>query len=289
MRSYYRADTVASAQKLLADAKGAARLLAGGTDLLLQIKRGVVSVGQLIDIRHIEELNCVAIGSNEIELGACVRHREIERNEYFLSRITALCEAARVIGGVQIRNMGTVGGNLVNASPAADLNPVLAALDARVIYRDRDDVCEAAVCDFITGRAKTLMSETGIVTFVRFANPGKGTGTAFLKAGRRRAMEIALVNVAVRVQLVDNRIKDARIILGAVGPKMVRSDAAENSLVDASPTAAVIAEAGRLAAAAAKPRDDVRASAEYRRHLTDILVRRALAIAIERAREDAAR
>ncbi len=285
--SYFRADSVASAQKALADAAGSARLLAGGTDLLIQIKRGHVSAGCLVDIRHVAELNGIASAGGEVVIGACVRHREIEKHEYFQHRIQALCEGSRVVGGIQVRNMGTAGGNIVNASPAADLNPVLMALDASVVFRDGKGEHVTPLGEFITARSTTALGAEGIVTAIRFADPPTGTGTAFLKAGRRRAMEIALVNVAIRVRMAGDRIEDVRIVMGAVGPTMIRAEAAERLLVGEVPGEELVAEAARLAANEARPRDDVRATAQYRRHMAGVMVSRAIPVALERARKDA--
>jgi aerobic carbon-monoxide dehydrogenase medium subunit len=192
-----------------------------------------------------------------------------------------------VVGGHQVRNVGTVGGNVVNASPAADVVPVLLALDAAVECASPDGVRTLPLENFLVGPGQTARRPGELITAVRFARPDGEWATAFLKAGRRRAMEISVVCVAACLTLDARRerCRDARIALGAVAPTTMRARAAERALNGAALTEAAFREAGRAAAAECRPISDVRASARYRALLVETLVPRALARCLARIRE----
>jgi carbon-monoxide dehydrogenase medium subunit len=183
-----------------------------------------------------------------------------------------------------VRNVATVGGNVVNASPAADVVPVLLALDAAVICVCADGERTVRLEEFLVGPGETTRRPGELVTAVRFAMPSERSATAFLKAGRRRAMEISVVCVAARLTLdaTGERCEEARIALGAVAAKTWRAREAERVLEGRAVTQAALREAGRAAAAECRPISDVRASARYRRLLVETLVPRALARCIAR-------
>jgi carbon-monoxide dehydrogenase medium subunit len=198
-----------------------------------------------------------------------------------------LSEAARVIGGHQVRNVATIGGNIVNASPAADLVAPLLALDATLTLRDAENVRGEPLEAFLKGAGLTSRRPGELLTEIAFAAPAFGSASVFLKAGRRKAMEISVVCVAACLTLTNGICSDARIALGAVGPRTLRARAAEAFVEGREAKSEVFQEAGRLAALAGSPRSDVRASAEYRRSLTETLVERALAECAYRARNTA--
>lgn len=281
--TYHRATSADEAVALLARHEGA-RVIAGGTDIMVALRRAGTPPPVFVDVREAADSTRIGMGAT-IEIGAAVTHRAIERHAG-LARLPALAEAARVVGGVQVRNLGTVGGNLVNASPAADLNPVLMTLDADALVATAGGKRSVPLAGFITGRGATVLGPHEVLAAVRFAAPPPGTGVAFLKAGRRRAMEIAVVNVAARLTLSNGAISTARIAVGAVGPVILRASDVEEALVGAQPDGETFAGVAAELARRAKPRDDVRASAEYRRHLVGVMVARALTRAAERARED---
>jgi carbon-monoxide dehydrogenase medium subunit len=285
---YHGPRSVAEAVELGARFGPDGRFLAGGTDLIIQMRRGKVTPGHVMDLRRVPGLDAIE-ANGEVRLGALVTHRAIERCGAFQGQLRGLVEGAEVIGGHQIRNVGTVGGNIANASPAADLVPVLLALDASVSCVSADGERTVPLEDFLLGPGRTACRPGELLTGVRFARPGAASATAFLKAGRRRAMEISVVCVAVRLTLdpARERCVDARIALGAVAPTTWRSREAERILEGRAPTPEAFREAGRAAAAACRPISDVRASARYRRHLVETLVPRALARGLERARESA--
>ena len=241
--------------------------------------------GTLIALHRVPGLTEIE-AEDGIALGSCVTHRAIEQTPAFTGSLRALIEGAEVIGGHQVRNVATVGGNLVNASPAADLTPCLLALDASVTLLSLAGERDLPVERFLVGPNATARRPDELLTRVRVPRPPPQSATAFLKAGRRKAMEISVVCVAVRLTLDANRERclEARIALGAVAPTTVRAHAAERVLEGQPATAEAFRRAAEAAREACAPIDDVRASSQFRRHLVGVLVRRALERGAERAR-----
>ncbi len=284
---YHEPASVAEAVALAARFGDEARFLAGGTDLVIQMRRGRLSPRHVVSLRRVPGLDVLRF-DGRVHVGALVTHRRLERAPVFQGRLHALVEGAEVIGGHQVRNVGTVGGNVVNASPAADVVPVLLVLDAAVTMVGPDGERRLPLHAFLLGPGKTAKRPDELVTAVEFPTPAAGTATAFLKAGRRRAMEISVVCVAARLTLdADGRCRSARVALGAVGPTTLRARRAEAALEGERPTPAALRHAGAVAAEECAPISDVRASAAYRRLLVGTLVPRALARCAERVGEEA--
>jgi carbon-monoxide dehydrogenase medium subunit len=283
---FHEPASVAEAVTLAARFGDTARFLAGGTDLLIQIQRGRVAPRHVVSLHRVPGLDALEV-NGQIRLGSLVTHRRLERSPHFQGGLRALVEGAEVVGGHQIRNVATVGGNIVNASPAADVVPVLLALDATVTCVGLDGPRAVSLDDFLRGPGLTARRPDELLTTVTFPSPPPRSGTAFLKAGRRRAMEISLACVAARLTLAPDgeRCADVRITLGAVGPRALRARAAERVLAGNPPTPDRLRQAGQTAAEECQPITDVRASAAYRRLLVETLVSRALRRALERARE----
>ena len=254
------------------------RFLAGGTDLLVQMRRGQVVPRHVVSLHRVPGLDAIATNGS-IALGALVTHRRLERAAELRGALAALGEGAAVVGGHQIRNVATVGGNIVNASPAADLVPVLLALEAAVTVLSPAGERSLSLDTFASAPGVTARRPGELLTRVTCPSLPPQSATAFLKAGRRRAMEISLVCVAVRLTLdaARERCLEARIALGAVAPTALRARAAERSVEGRPLTEQVLAEAGRTAAGECQPISDVRASARYRGLLVATLVVRALA------------
>ncbi|MBI1735912.1 MAG: xanthine dehydrogenase family protein subunit M [Candidatus Rokubacteria bacterium] len=282
---FHAPTSTAEAVELAGRLGESARFLAGGTDLLIQIERGRLSTAHVIGLHRVPGLDTVAV-NGRVVLGAAVTHRTIEKTPAFQAALRALVEGAEVIGGHQVRNVATVGGNVVNASPAADLVPVLLAFDAEVTLAGGRGERTVPLARFLVGPGRTDRRPDELLVRIAFAAPPARTGTAFLKAGRRRAMEISVACVAAAVTLdaSGERCLDARIALGAVAPTTIRARAAERALVNQPAGAVAFGRAGLLAVEACDPISDVRASAAFRRHLVAVLVPRALARAAERAR-----
>lgn len=280
--------TIAEAIAAKAELGEGAVFLAGGTDLGVQMRRRDLEPSHLISLGSIGELAELAEDGGEIVVGAAVTHRRIEASPLFAGRLAALQEACRTVGSVQTRVVGTLGGNLCNASPAADTAPVLMAIGASLVLEGPEGRRTLAIDDFPTGYRTTALRAGELLVAVRIPAPGQGTGTSFLKLGRRRAMEISIVCVAVRIGLAgDGTIAGAGIALGSVAPTAVRASAAEEVLIGTVPGADVFRAAGLAAVEACDPIDDVRATASYRRAMVPVLVARALDVAAARAGEAA--
>jgi aerobic carbon-monoxide dehydrogenase medium subunit len=285
--SVHHPGTVAAAVALAHALGEGARFLAGGTDLVVQMNQKRVAPAHLIDLGRLKDLTSIEEHNDAITLGALSTHKAIERHQAFQGALLALAEAARVVGGHQIRNRGTVGGNIMNASPAADVVVPLLTLDAELTLQRVDNTRIVKLEDFLVTSGRSGRQEAELLTFIRFAKMPAATATSFLKAGRRRAMEISIVCAAARLTLdaVGGVCRDARVTLGAVGARTLRCRSAEQHLEGRAPDPNLLREAGRLAAQSCAPITDVRASAEYRRRLVTTLVARALARCVARIEE----
>jgi carbon-monoxide dehydrogenase medium subunit len=233
-----------------------ARVIAGGTDLILRMRDKVLAPDLLIDLKNVS-LDTISDSDNGIRLGACVTCREF--------------------AGPPIRNRGTLGGNLVNASPAADLVPPLLAYDANLVLASSSAVRELPLTGFFTGPGQTVMAPDEILTEVRLPSMPAPTASVFIKLGQRRSMAISIVNLAIRLTLDDaSRVSAARIVLGAVAPTPIRAGASEALLTGQELSGELIALAAKKASRETSAITDVRASKEYREKMTRVLVRRAL-------------
>ena len=282
---YHEPTSLREAIDLGARFGGDARFLAGGTDLMIQIHRGRLSPRHVVGLQRVPGLDAVEI-DGAISLGARVTHRTLETTAPFQGALRALVEGAQMVGGHQVRNVATVGGNIVNASPAADVVVVLLALDATVTCLGPAGERLLALDGFATAPGVTMLRPDELVTRASFPRPGPRSATAFLKAGRRRAMEISIACVAAQLTLdaALERCVDVRVALGAVAPTAMRARAAERYLEGRPLTDEITREAGRIAAAECRPIGDVRASARYRALLVATLVPRALARCLEHIR-----
>ena len=261
-----------------------ARFIAGGTDLVIQMNRKKIAPAHLIDISRLPGLAQVEESAEEFRLGALTTYNTIERHPAFQGVLQALVEAAGVVGGRQVRNIATVGGNVVNASPAADFVPPLLALDAKVDIVGPGGNRSVDLRDFILGPGKVDLRSGEMLCGIRFRRPPAHSATAFLKEGRRKAMEISVVCFAACLTLdaSSQRCVAARLVVGAAGPKALRLEQAEQSLIDRPADLASFRAAGRLAADASAPISDVRASADHRRDLVAVLTERALSRCVAR-------
>lgn len=282
---YHQPESLPDAVALAARFGEAASFLAGGTDLMVQIERGRVAPRHVVGLHRVPGLAGIE-ANGRIALGAGVTHRAIERAPALGGALRCLIEGAEVIGGHQVRNVATVGGNLANASPAADLVPCLLALDGMVKLVGPGGERELPVERFLLGPNRTARRPDELLTLVTLPALPAHSSSAFLKAGRRRAMEISVVCVAARLTLDASRERclEARIALGAVAPTTVRAREAERALEGRPVGGEAFARAAAAAQEACRPIDDVRASAAFRRHLVGVLVRRALDRCVERAR-----
>ena len=270
--------------KLLAERGPEAKLVAGGTDLLPQMKNGLVKPTAVIDLSGVADLRVLRREDGAgLRVGASVAAREIELDPYTRSAYPALAESGALVGSVQIRNLATVGGNLCNAAPSADMAPPLLALEAEAIIAGPRGRRRVPMADFFTGVRRTVLAPDELLVELIVPAPGPHSGGQYLRHTPRRELDIAVVGVASQVTLSDGVCRKARIALAAVAPTPIRATAAERALEGQPPTAQLIARAAQLAVEAARPISDQRGSADFRRHLVGVLTRRTLTTALERA------
>lgn len=282
--TYERPADLARAVELLGNED--ARALSGGTDLLVAMRHGTNSPQVVVDLKGIPELaSRIEVHDGYVEIAANTVMTDLERHPHVREVFPGLVEAAQVVGSVQIRNRATLAGNLVNASPAADTPPVLIALRAEVDIVGPSGPRSMPADEFLVDYRKTALGRGELITTVRLPEPDGASGSAFIKLGVRRAMEISIVCVAASLTLGDgDEIVDAGVGLGSVAPRALRSHSAETVLVGSAATPESLAEAASRSGDDARPIDDLRASAEYRRAMVPVLVRRALDRSLDRAR-----
>jgi xanthine dehydrogenase iron-sulfur cluster and FAD-binding subunit A len=274
---YRRPTSLADALRELARAPPGARLVAGGTDVMVELGRSAKPTKQLIDLTGLEsELRFVTADADRLTLGALTTHNDVLGSAVFRRAALPLVQSCAEVGAPQIRTRGTVAGNLVTASPANDTIAALYALDAGVEIVGANGARRLPVGDFITGFRQTDLQPGELVRSISVRKLGATRRGMFLKLGLRKAQAISVVSVAVVVDFDGARVTEARIALGCVAPTVVRIAAAEASLVGSTLDIAARTRAASLAADAISPIDDVRATAGYRRATIAALVERAL-------------
>jgi carbon-monoxide dehydrogenase medium subunit len=236
----------------------------------------VIEPKLLVDLRLLN-LDGIEKTADGIRIGASATHTDILESDLLAEHCPALCEAAADIAGPPIRNRGTVGGNLVNASPAADLAPPLLVYDAVVILAKAGSKREIPLVDFFTGPGQTVLAADELLTEIRIPAVPPNTTSKFIKLGKRKAMAVAVVSAAARLTIDQaGKISQARIALGSVAPTPIRARKAEASLEGQSPSSDLFTEAGQIAGSESSPISDIRASGSYRKKMVAVLTRRAL-------------
>jgi carbon-monoxide dehydrogenase medium subunit len=279
---YYEPANLDEASALLVRHGAEASLLAGGTDLLVEIKEHVRWPKHVVNVKKIPGLAALEYDDRDgLRFGALVTAREIETAAVVLEKYPGLAQAARELGSIQVRHRATVVGNICRASPSADTLPPLIADGASVRIHGPAGGRTVALGSFFTGPGKTVLAPGELVTEVAVPPPAPRTGKHYIKHGRRKAMELATVGVAVALTLEDDACREIRIVLGAVAPTPIRARAAEDALRGRPLDGAALAAAARIAMGECRPISNVRGSAEYRREMVGVLTARA----IERAKE----
>ncbi len=268
----------------LAQHGAAAKLVAGGTDLLPQLKNHLLKPGVVVDLSGVAPLRELGADANGLRIGAAVTAGELERDARLQApRYRGLAESGALVGSVQVRHLATIGGNICNAAPSADMIPPLLALEAVAVIAGPRGERRVPLRDVITGVRKTVLGPDELLLELAVPDPGPHSGGAYLRHTPRRELDIAVVGVGSQVTVANGVCTKARIALAAVAPTPVHATAAERALEGQALTPQKIEEAATLAVEAARPISDQRGSAEFRRHLVRVLTRRTLTTALARA------
>lgn len=284
---YHRPTELEQALELLSEHKEDCKIIAGGTDLIPAARQGRMLLPRhihIIDISSIKELNYIIKDGALIRIGATARLSEIGMSAVVKEHLPVLADAASQMGSLQVRNLGTIGGNLCNASPAADTASPLLVLDAMVNVRGIDRQRLVPLKGFFTGPGKTTLAPGEILAEVQIPLTKPAGSSCFIKLGRRNAFTLSIVSVATLVKVKDGIFDDIRIALGSVAPTPFRASKAEEHLIGEKVNEQVIDDGANVVASEVKPISDVRAGAEYRRDMSLVLTKRAISLSVQRAR-----
>ena len=272
---YLEPKSVLDAVRVLSDYAGRARVLAGGTDLIVQMETGRHQPEAVVSLSRIPELRSIEERDGELRIGASVTLRQVENHAAVRSHYPALARGASEVGSVQIRNLATLAGNVCNASPSADTAPALLAYDATVeVVGSHGTARVLPVCEFWTGPGRTVLQPGEFVASVRLPAAPEGRRSFYRKLAVRKAMDLAMVGITVCLVPEGDGAREVRIALGAVAPVCLRAHEAE-AIIEREGAAGIEAAAAR-AEAAVSPIDAQRASAAYRREMVRVLTARAL-------------
>lgn len=278
----HRPRSIEEALHLLYDLEDA-RIMAGGTDILVDIKEGLVTAKNLVSLQEVGSLKGIWEEVGRICLGAMVTPKEIQTDSRINRYVPSLADAARSMAAAQVRSMATIGGNIASAVPSADLPPALMAADASVVL-DCGTSRQISLSEFFTGVRETLCGKGEILVTVQIPIPSEGTGSSYQKLALREANALAVVGVASQISIKGDKIEKASIVLGAVAPTPVLARGASAFLCGKTPSEKLFEEASSMAVQSGKPISDIRSSAWYRSELIPILTRRSLGVAWARAR-----
>lgn len=271
---YFAPSTLGDVVKLLKEHGDGARLLAGGTDLLQNMKKRITSPSAIVDLNKVLELAFIEMRGNELRIGATMRLNEIKEAQVVQEKALVLAEAIGFLACHPIRNRATIGGNLCNASPAADTAPPLLALDASVKLQGPDGEKLVLLSEFFTGPGKTVRRPDEVLREVII--PCREGRSAFLKLGRRKGFTLSIASVAAFGAITDGKFDEVRVALGAVAPTPIRSQKVEEALKGKEISEELIEKTAELVKEEVNPITDIRASAAYRREMACVLTKRAL-------------
>ena len=283
---YHAPTTLRDAVSIMAEYGDRASPLAGGTDILVQLRGGRRNSDCLVDTKKVPELNGIRLDDNGLQLGAAVPCYQIYQDAAVAAAYPGLVDAAGLIGSIQIQGRASIGGNLCNAAPSGDSIPPVITLGGEAHINGPNGWRTLPAEDFCTGPGRNALSEGELLVAIQLPAPAAHSGTAYLRFIPRNEMDIAVAGVSSTVVLDESgrTIRSARIALASVGPTPILAAAAGESLAGQAVSDGAIAEAGRLASEAASPITDMRGTIRQRHHLVDVLTRRTLNIAIRRAR-----
>ena len=281
---FFQPETLEKALDILADKTDNIKVLAGGTDLVVQLRDNSLSenISSILDISRIKSFKEIKNNDGEITIGSLVTHEELLNNKLFSNKLPFINEAASAVGSPQIRRRGTIGGNICNAAPCADSVPVLAALDAEVILASKSGKRKLSLTEFIDGPYKTNLKPDEIMTSIKFFMPEPGVGTSFMKVGRRKALAISRMSVAVILRKDQTEIvNEFYLSTGSVTPKPTRLPEAERVLLNKEPTEDLINETAEKVAQIMIATSGYRWSTEYKEPVIKTMVIRAIKQALE--------
>jgi len=283
---YIAPSSAAEAVALLAENRDHARALAGGTDLIVDLKHDPGNIDLLVDVSALPEFRGIEETDEGLRIGSMVTYGEIMASPVCRREVPQVVAASHTVGSVQTRSLGTIGGNLVTCVPSADSPPALMVLDAQLTVAGEDGIRRMPIEEFFVGPRKTILKPHELLVDILIPGENLGKPSSFYKFGLRKGQALALVNVAAALRLDGNgAITEPRIALGAVAPIPIRALEAEAALVGQQPTEENLCESARIAVTEAKPIDDFRASAGYRRQLIRTLTFRVLKRSVEIAAE----
>jgi CO/xanthine dehydrogenase FAD-binding subunit len=280
--------TATTVEDALAALAGGARPVAGGTDLVVGARQGKAPLPEsLVAIHRVAELAGITATDGGLRLGALTSHAEIASHPDVVVSFTALADASAIVGSHATRVHGTLGGNLMNASPAMETGGPLMCLEATVTLRSGGGTRTVAVSDLFVGPGSTTARDDELLVCVEIPPPAPRTGSAYVRLEYRRQMEIAVVGATAVVALEGSTVSHARIAITALAPTIRRAEEAESALAGSDGGETAVAAAAHAAAAASTPISDVRASERYRRAMAEVIARRAIGVALARARGEA--
>jgi carbon-monoxide dehydrogenase medium subunit len=282
---YEKVDSLKEAFDAVSASQGDSVFIAGGTDLLVQIKEGKIRPRRVIDVKGIHEMDGLSGPGDELSIGSLTTIRTLETSPVTGEKGALLAQAAAKLGSVQVRTRATIGGNLCNASPSAEMAPALLALDAQAEVYGKTGTRTIGMDEFFRGPGVTNLGDGEILTSLKIPLAPKRQGSVYYKLSARNAMDLAFVSVAVLLGLDgDEKIAKARVALGAVAPTPIRVPSVEKLLEGHVLSAEIVLESAELAAQACQPISDLRASANYRREMVKNLCRRGLLSAYRQAK-----
>lgn len=274
---YLGPKTIEEAASILGDLKDQAKVMAGGTDILIQMKNREITPAYLVGIKNISSLDYIEYGQNEgLRLGALSTVGSIENSSLIQKKYNILAQAVRSMASTQIRNVATIAGNLCSAVPSADTAPALLVSGAKLMLRSNRGTRVVPIEEFFIDPRQTVLRGDELLTEIQVPDLSPGSKGVYLRHGLRKAMALASASVAVMMNSEDNYCKDIKIALGAVAPTPHRATGAEVVLRGQHLDDELIAEAARVASEEAQPISDIRASADYRRELVRVLTARAI-------------
>ncbi len=281
--TYHRPATLAEAQALGVTYGGAARYLAGGTEVLVDLRQGRYPTEHVISLASIPDLNTICLSADRLHIGAMVTIAAVAESNDVNRVLPSLCHAASCIGSVQIRNRATIGGNFCGAVPCADTPPICIAAGAELRLADSSGERMVAARDFFRGPRESVLQPGELLVAIIIPVQPESSGASYQRFSLRHGSALAVASVAARVVLVGTKVADAAVVLGAVAPIPLPASECAASLLGQEPSDELFVRAAETAAEEAKPISDIRGSEQFRRELVRVLTVRALREAVDRA------